>query len=280
MKIGNAKDVQYEAEEFIQKTIRTFIEEYRDYETQCSNQEFEMKEDDYPKAEIGKITDTDYGCYTDGYYYLTNEYYATVEISQSSSYYYKRMIYKIEITEKQKCIYNRIFNCFIGSAKITLKSLDVEKSIVYFSENRIEDTYPKCNLNRKYYTCKYYYCLLYNYREINEMKCDNNIKGVCEDNKIGKSYTVSISTKYISFDKVKLKREESVKVNDLLNSLNISSFSLPIGSSFVYNDNEYFIDDECIGSIKFDESETYFEVDENNRYSLQHKCIYIFYYSL
>lgn len=89
---------------------------------QCSNQDFEIREDEYPKVTYNKRSDIDIdidiGSYTidSTKIFLTNNYYAIVE--RGSDVYFKRMIYKIDITNINELECNRT------EAKITVTGLD------------------------------------------------------------------------------------------------------------------------------------------------------------
>lgn len=129
--------------------------------------------------------------------------------------------------------------------------MDLDKSILFFSDYSRIYTYKDCNLERKYYTCMYddilyIYSIImlyfYLFREINAMTKDcNNIKSYCKDDEVkGQSMSGKISKETISFDSITLTRDTLENVNKLLNSINITSYSLPIGSSFIiYYEDEY-----------------------------------------
>lgn len=79
--------------------------------SQCNNQEFEMKEDNYPPLSVDEFTGTDIGGYSNEErhgVYLTNNYNATTEYN-SEGLYFQRMVYKITPTT-DKCK-NYIYIC-------------------------------------------------------------------------------------------------------------------------------------------------------------------------
>lgn len=158
IKIVNGNDIKYETEEFIQSHTRKIIDMINTKYpiNQCSNQEFEIKEDEYPKITYNQVNDIDIGGYINKdsiKYFLTNNYYATIK--KGSDFYFKRMVYRITVSDIDEGQCNT-------KANITVTGLDEEYSVIFFADYQRNNEYKKYNLKRRYYSCKYIYIYIHN----------------------------------------------------------------------------------------------------------------------
>lgn len=162
---------------------------------QCSNQDFEMVEDEYPKITINQPSGIDIGGYGENVY-LTNQYYATIaRYGSNFDYYFSRMVYRIAVGDiKEEQCYTEV--------NITVTGLDYDNSIVFFSDSQRTGEYKKYNFKRRYYTCKYnikyqyinYYCLIYRELKNVDFLSNENINDICSDVDSNPSEIITVKT--------------------------------------------------------------------------------------
>lgn len=95
----------------------------------------------------------DYGShFSDSNYvdYLTNKYISVIARSYGN-YYYKRLVYDIEIKNDNVC-----------NSTINIKTLNYQSSIIFFSDSyRYGQMKENYDLEMRYYTCQYIYIYIY-----------------------------------------------------------------------------------------------------------------------
>lgn len=270
----NSKEIQSEMERIIQKTTRNITKTIgimlSENEKKCSNIERNITEEIYPVIIVSNTNSRkeviDYGCYMENdnfKIYLTNDYFVTIEIAHNDiEPYLQRMVYNIE-TEK---VINK------SSIEISIKNINNEYSgILYSDDDRWKGELKLCDIQRRFYSCI-------------ELKtnCETGYNSSClkknpiNNKLLPSTFTITLfNTKIIIGDYI-LTRIKSEKVVKMMNNVTINSYSLPIRSSFLLDNNKYFASDFYIGNISVKDN-TEMNVSIINKLDLIHYSINMFY---